>query len=266
MNFFVLALSNPLHPLEDVLQSLLEAIQETTNLPWAWCIIVLTALVRIAILPVTVKQTRSMLAMQKLQPYVKQIQQKYKGDRQALNTALMEFYKDNKVNPLASCLPLVLQIPVFISLFFVLKNYHFTGDVSFLFGFVDDITNHINASGAAGWILLSFYAISQITSSAVMVTSPDPMQRRMMMFLPLAFLPFLLKFPVGVMLYWITTNLWTLGQYLVVVKLLPDKREVRPPGKGGDSGGNKAVRPGNDPKSDSGGAVKVAPRRNKRRR
>lgn len=274
---------NPLHPLENLLDDGLTAIHTTTGLSWAWSIIALTAVVRIAIMPVTVKQTRSMMAMQRLQPYVKQLQQKYKDDRQELNKRVMEFYQTNRVNPLASCLPILLQLPVFLALFFVLKDFKpppsTSHDFSFLFGFVPDILKNINDSGFAGWTLLVFYVLSQMFSTRVMATSADPRQKMLFMFLPIAFIPFVVNFKIGVMLYWITTNLWTLAQYLVVVRLTDKNKEVVLPE---DSRGNKKVvvpkaakadlarKQGSKGSTQNSQPVRQAPsgtaRRNKRRR
>lgn len=276
-----------LEPLEDPLEQLLTQIHLTTGLTWAWSIIALTALVRTVILPITVKQTRSMLAMQKLQPYVKQLQQKYKDDRQALNQAMMEFYRSNRVNPLASCLPLLLQIPIFTALFFVLRDFqppqNTSQNLGFLWGFVNDITRDLNDVGIQGWILLVFYVGSQMFSTMVMSTSPDPRQKWLFMLLPVFFVPFVINFPVGVMLYWITTNLWTFGQHMVVVRLTNTDREiVLPPdakgrqktitpkgqrpstskGSQGSSGPRGATRGDDAP----AGSASARARRNKRRR
>lgn len=280
-----------LSPIENLLEHLLTLLHTQAGLTWAWSIIALTALVRLAIFPLTAKQTRSSLAMQRLAPYQKQLQAKYKDDRAALNVAMMEFYKDNKVNPLASCLPLLIQLPVFLSLFFVLKHPETfaggAGDFSWMFGFVDDIRQHINNSltgsaaakfnpdvaqnwAASGWILLVFYIASQMLSTVTMMTSPNPQQKWIFMLLPLFFAPFILRFPVGVMLYWITTNLWSLFQYLLVVRFSNTDKEVVMPA---DSKGRKKVVAG--PPSNTGGAKgaagsgsapHTAPRRNKRRK
>ena len=93
------------------------------GLTWAWAIIVLTLIVRIVILPLTIKQIRSMQRLQIHAPELKAIQQKYKHDKQKMNEEVMKFYRENNVNPLASCLPLLLQIPIFLALFFVLKDF-----------------------------------------------------------------------------------------------------------------------------------------------
>lgn len=221
-----------LGPIESLMKTTLYAIHDATGFTWAWCIIVLTVVVRVAILPITAKQTTSMKKMQQLQPYILQLQERYKHDRQELTQRTMEFYRDNKHNPLASCLPLLIQIPIFISLFFTLKSFAThppkgpASDLSFLGGFIEDITDKINAVGVAGAALVVIYVASQILSSRVMATSSSPAQRLMFYILPIVFVPFILGFPVGVMLYWITTNLWTLGQYLVISSMYTPSGEV----------------------------------------
>ncbi len=279
-----------LSPIEAVLEDLLVWIHETASLSWAWSIIALTAIVRLVIFPITAKQTRSSLAMQRLAPYQKQLQAKYKDDRAALNQAVMEFYRDNKVNPLASCLPLLIQIPIFLALFFVLKDFSApsgtSSDFSWLGSFVDDIRQHINNGmsakdmaaadpdveknwGAAGWILLLVYIGSQMLSTVTMMTSPNPQQKWIFLLLPLFFAPFILQFPVGVMLYWITTNLWSLFQYLLVVRFTDTDKEVVLPV---DSKGRKKVvapkasNTGSGSSSAGGAGTPPTARRNKRRK
>src|SRR2546423_3702598 len=112
-----------LSPLENALAWLLEHLHDSVGLSWGWSIVALTVIVRIAIVPVMVKQIHSTQAMQVHMPEMKAIQQKYKGDRQRLNEELMKFYKENSINPAAPCLPLLLQIPIFFALYFVLKNF-----------------------------------------------------------------------------------------------------------------------------------------------
>ena len=95
---------------------------DTVGLPWGPAIIALTVVVRIVLIPLTIKQFRSMAALQQLAPEIKSLQEKYKGDRQRLNQEMMKFYQENKVNPFGSCLPLLLQMPVFLALFFMLRE------------------------------------------------------------------------------------------------------------------------------------------------
>jgi YidC/Oxa1 family membrane protein insertase len=272
-----------LSPIENALEQLLVWIHDTTSFTWAWSIIALTAIVRLAIFPLTAKQTRSSLAMQRLAPYQKQIQAKYKDDRAAMNQAMMEFYRDNKVNPLASCLPLLIQIPIFLSLFFVLKDFTpppgTSDDFSWLWGFITDIRQNINNGNdnfpknwwASGWILLVVYIASQMLSTVTMMTSPNPQQKWIFLLLPLFFAPFILQFSVGVMLYWITTNLWSLGQYLLIVRFTNTDKEVVMPA---DSKGRKKVVGNSSSNKDAAtstaaakrGGSQTAPRRNKRRK
>src|SRR5665811_1613892 len=101
-----------LQPLVDVLFTVLSYIHEELSLSWGWSIVVLTVIVRIFLIPLTVRQFKSMRAMQELQPQIKKLQEKYKSDKQTLNKKMMEFYQENEVSPFGSCLPLVLQMPV----------------------------------------------------------------------------------------------------------------------------------------------------------
>ena len=110
-------------PDRERLRWLLEHLHDSVGLSWGWSIIGLTIIVRILLVPLMVRQIHSMQAMQAHMPEMKAIQKKYKGDRQRLNEELMKFYKENSINPAASCLPLVFQLPIFFALYFVLKNF-----------------------------------------------------------------------------------------------------------------------------------------------
>src|SRR5712691_3579824 len=112
-----------LAPLEHLLRHVLDWLDSTVGCPWAWSIVALTVLVRMLIVPLTVRQIHSMQNLQRHAPEMKEIQRKYKGDKQKQNEELMKFYKENKINPAASCLPIIPQIPVFFSLYFVPRNY-----------------------------------------------------------------------------------------------------------------------------------------------
>ena len=118
INFFA---SNPLQPLIDIFESILKFFHDTVGLQWGWAIIALTVLVRACLLPLTFKQFHSMQRLAHLQPEMKKIQERYKGDKERQNQEMMKFYRENKVNPFASCLPMVAQFPVFISLYYMLR-------------------------------------------------------------------------------------------------------------------------------------------------
>ena len=217
-----------LEPIEGPLTSLLEWLHTSVGLSWAWSIVALTILVRIVLLPLTVRQIHSMQSMQAHMPEMKALQQRYKDDKQKRNEELMKFYKENKINPAASCLPIAFQIPVFISLFFVLKGFekevlpqYPSSDLHWLH-LVPDITAAAS-SHWSGYLLLALYAISQTLSTLLMSQTMDKTQRTLLLILPIAFLFVVLNFPSGLVIYWVTTNLWTVGQGLITRRLMPKK-------------------------------------------
>jgi YidC/Oxa1 family membrane protein insertase len=216
-----------LGPIEEALTSVLEWLHSSGGLPWGISIIALTLMVRVVIVPLTIKQIRSMQRLQVLAPQLKSLQQKYKNDKKRQQEEVMKFYRDNKVNPAASCLPILLQIPIFIALFFVLRDFedevwrpkYPDSDLGFL-SIVPNITADIN-SHWSGWLLLVLYVGSQLLSTLLMAATLDKTQRAIFIALPFVFVPFILTFPTGLLLYWVTTNLWTIGQGLVTRRLLP---------------------------------------------
>lgn len=229
-----------LSPVENVLTELLVWFHDSVGLTWAWSIVALTVLVRILLVPLAIKQIHSMQSLQLHAPEMKAIQQRYRNDRQRQSEELMKFYKENKINPYASCLPIVFQIPIFIALFFVLRDFEkeifpdFPASSLDWIGLVD-ITEP--TSQAWGPVLLVVYVASQLTSTWLMSTTMQSnAQRYLLMALPVFFIPFILHFPSGLMIYWLTTNLWTTGQGIVTRQLmpkptLPPKRSSRTPPK-----------------------------------
>ena len=237
-------LFSPLTPIENLLRHALDWLHGTVGLPWAWSIVALTLIVRIALVPLTVRQIHSMQAMQAHMPEMKAIQQKYKADKKRQQEELMKFYRENKINPAASCLPLVAQLPVFFALYFVLRHFSKNppaGSLSWLH-IVPNIAEHANAHWS-GYLLLVIYAASQVSSTYFMSATMDKTQRYLMMVLPIFFITFLLRFPMGLVVYWVTTNLWTVGQGLVTRRLTqktppatPQRRSSRAPAKDDDAG------------------------------
>jgi YidC/Oxa1 family membrane protein insertase len=223
------------------------------------------------LVPLTVRQIHSMQSLQKHAPEMKEIQRKYKGDRQKLNEELMKFYRENHINPAASCLPLVAQLPVFFALYLVLRHFERYvapgADLSWLH-IVPDITKNANTHWS-GYLLLAIYAGSQVLSSYFMSTTMDKTQRVIMMIVPLVFITVVAHFPTGLVLYWVTTNLWTVGQGLITRRLVP-KTPLPPTG-----GMRRSSRtPPKEPKDGSGTAAPTrapaarpaAPRRVKRKK
>src|SRR5215204_158253 len=228
-------IANVLQPLIDVCQAILEfwhdLIDENDNLSGSWgiAIILMTFTVRLAILPLTFKGVKSMQRLQTLQPAIKQIQERYKDDKQRMNQEVMAFYQREKVNPLGSCLPLVLQIPFFIALFQLLRSPQFKADIADNpgFYFIDDLADKVTEPVVLG-VLIVLYVGTQLAASLVTAFSADPTQRRIMLALPFVFVIFIVNFQAGLIVYWITTNVWTIGQQLLVKKLYP-KPEPREP-------------------------------------
>ena len=251
-----------LTPIENILTDVLIWLHDTVGFTWAWSIVALTVIVRMLLVPVALRQIHSMQSLQLHAPEMKAIQQRYKDNRQKQSEELMKFYRENKINPYAACLPIVFQIPIFISLFFVLKDFEkevfpdFAGSSLDWLGLVN-ITENVKT----GWgpLLLLVYVASQLTSTWLMSTQmQSTAQRVMIMVLPIAFIPFILNFPSGLMIYWLTTNLWTTGQGIVTRRLMPrpappPKRTSRTPPKEASSNG--------EPSSSSSSKPAAAPSR-----
>ncbi len=256
--------ANPLQPLIDVCEQVLLFFHDSVGVGWGLAIILLTITVRLVLLPLTLKQVTSMQRLQVLAPEMKKIQEKYKDDKQRQQQEMMKFYRENKVNPLASCLPLLFQLPFFIALYYMLREdlkvdmcpgieefavakgtsvgdvtctqfgdsayaaaHHLTVmDPSFLF--IPDLT--AKATGGVLVILVVMYVASQLASGLLSSASMDKNQRMIMLALPIVFVAFIINFPAGLMVYWITTNCWTIVQQLIVRKTVG---VVKPAGAGG---------------------------------
>jgi YidC/Oxa1 family membrane protein insertase len=245
--------------LETVMRHVLNWFHSNLGLTWAWSIVATTIVVRMLLVPLTIKQIHSMQNLQKHAPQMKEIQKKYKHDRQKQNEELMKFYRENKINPAASCLPMLLQLPVFIALYYTLRNFqsHFHvgphADLSFLH-FIPSISAHTTTHWG-GYVLLFVYVASQMASSFFMMTTTDKTQRTLFMIMPLVFVFIIARFPAGLVLYWVTTNLWTVGQGLITRRLVGktpapavEKRSSRTPPKDDGSSGNGAKREPPQPK------------------
>jgi YidC/Oxa1 family membrane protein insertase len=281
MPIAVNTVANILQPLINVADAVLSYFHDDLGLAWGGAIILLTVITRALLIPLTYKQIKGMRALQAFQPQIKELQAKYKNDRQRLSQEMMKFYQENKINPLASCIPLLAQLPIFITLFYTLRGplredmcgqtTMSCGDVPFdavqdsataadfqgmipglvkagtvtqgqaenvfnnfsaikpltaavssfgeSFLIIPDLTG--NAVGSVLIILIVLYVGTQLLSGLVTATTGDRNQRILMMVLPFIFIPFIISFPAGLILYWITTNVWTFGQQVVVNKVIP---------------------------------------------
>jgi YidC/Oxa1 family membrane protein insertase len=247
--------------LEHVARHVLNWLHFSAHLPWAWSIVALTVIVRMLLVPLTVKQIHSMQNLQRFAPQMKEIQKKYKSDKAKQNEELMKFYRENSINPAASCLPMLAQFPVFIALYYALRNFSrepatlHPGGLSFLH-FIPSIAEK-TTSHWGGFVLLVVYVGSQMASTLYMSATADKTQRTIFMLMPLVFVFVIARFPAGLVLYWVTTNLWTVGQGLITRRLMPktpapslfDKKSSRtPPRDDGDAGGNGAKKGPEPPK------------------
>jgi YidC/Oxa1 family membrane protein insertase len=239
--------ANVLQPLIDFFEAILLFFHDNVGMGWGASIVALTVVARAALMPLTLKQFKSMQNMVKFQPEIKRLQERYKGDRERLNQEMMKFYRENKVNPFASCLPLVAQLPVFLALFYMLRKdlrYDICPTVNppglanprpcgaggageFLF--IPDLTD--KATGGVLVTLIVLYVGSQLLSTILMSTATDRTQRIIFLALPFVFVIFVISFPAGLLVYWITTNFWTIVQQTIVRKRLGP---MRPPSEDGE--------------------------------
>jgi YidC/Oxa1 family membrane protein insertase len=187
-------------------------------------IILLTIGIRVALLPLTIKQTRSMHELQKIQPKLKAVQEKYKDDKQKQQEEMMKLYQENKVNPLGGCLPTLLQLPIMILLFRMLldpKTFQ-AHPPRFLF-LLPNLTQTLNKAIPHGWISALPYGVLLVvvvltTYLPQKMMSQDAQQDRMMLIMS-AFMAWIsLGLPAGVLLYWVTTNIWTVAQQYVMLR------------------------------------------------
>jgi YidC/Oxa1 family membrane protein insertase len=215
----VIPLANILQPLIDAAEWVILGLHDDLGLGWGMAIVGLTFVTRLLILPLSVKQISSMRHLQQHAPELKALQDRYKDDKERLQREMMAFYKENKINPLASCWPLLLQLPVFFALFQLLQSDSFKEDVlsdppeGFLF--IPNLTE--NASGGELVILLALFIGTQLGAGLVMSSRVQDRNQKLIMYgLPFIFAPFIATVPAGLGLYWISTNVWTLGQQWVV--------------------------------------------------
>ena len=215
---------------------------------WALSIVGLTITIRALLIPVMVKQIRSMRQMQLIQPQMKAVQEKYKHDRERMSQEMMKLYKDNDTNPFASCLPILVQMPIFFSLFALLRhavqghgNGFLSDSAATSFGTSPWLHTVLGASltnthghhttQIIAPVLVVLMTLTQFLTSRQILTKNMPpsamtgsyaQQQKIMMYaLPIVFSVSSFGFPIGLMLYWTASNLWTMGQQYVVIKASP---------------------------------------------
>jgi YidC/Oxa1 family membrane protein insertase len=247
--------SSILSPLSNFFFYILSLIHGT-GISWSWSIVVLTIIVRIILIPLTWRQIKSMRALQALAPEIKALQEKYKDNKQLLNQKTMEFYQENKVSPFGSCLPLLLQMPVFFGLYYMLREQGQPGGafafpnptVSWLW--IQDITKF-------DIILMFLYIASQFIASWQTSRKSVGQQKAIAYMMPIVVGVFMFigKWPAGLFIYWFTSNVWTIAQQYVAERMMPmpvpamatsAKKDAAPraPAKGGSTASKAAATPG----------------------
>jgi len=223
---------------------------KTSGVSWALSIIGLVVLIRIILIPLFVKQIKSQRALTALQPHLKEIQKKYKDDRQKQSEEMMKLYKEHKTNPLASCFPILAQAPIFFSLFTVLNGIGKNPPKAHGVLTQLDVDNAAKATifGAkisqtflgsndgnvklVTVLLIAFMSLTTFTTQRQLMVKGMPkmdssnnmmlQQQKIMLYLfPIIFAVSGVNFPIGVLIYWSTTNLWTWGQQFYVIKRNP---------------------------------------------
>jgi YidC/Oxa1 family membrane protein insertase len=207
-------IASVLQPLVDAEEKVLEALHGL-GLGWGLAIVGLTLLVRVAIVPVTLRQLRAQRRLASHMPELKRLRERHGDDPDRLRKETIAYYQEHGVNPLGAFLPLLIQIPIFISLYALMRQDVKSG----LFGhdgflFIPDLT--ASAHGAVLVTLVLCYMTSQLASSLIATRTLQGGQRKLMVALPLLFVGVATRFPAGLLVYWITSSLWSLGQQLVL--------------------------------------------------
>src|SRR5919205_571889 len=213
-------LENLFGPLINVFSNGLEFFH-SMGAPWWLSIAILTVIVRSLLFPLTIKQVKSMRAMQDLKPEMDRLRAKYKDNKQRQQEELMKLYQERKVNPLGGCLPLLVQMPIFITMYYVIRGFDQTHP-SFASGGIllfKDLT-----VADRFYILLVLSPVPMLAASEITAKNVDPQQRWLMRLLPVGFTVFLLQFPAGLFMYWITSNLVTLVQNYLIYNHGPGRK------------------------------------------
>ena len=179
---------------------------------WGWTIIVLTVLIKLVFFPLSAASYRSMAKMKLVTPKMQAIRERHKGDPAKMNQEMMELYKTEKINPLGGCLPIVVQIPVFIALYWVLLASVEMRNAPWL-GWIHDL-----ASPDPFYILPVVMAVSMFIQTKLNPTPPDPIQAKVMLFMPIVFSVMFFFFPAGLVLYWVVNNILSIAQQWVITK------------------------------------------------
>jgi YidC/Oxa1 family membrane protein insertase len=223
--------ANLFSPIVAILGEVLLYFHSALGAPWWLSIALLTVVIRTLLFPLTVKQVKSMRAMQDLKPEMDRIRAQYRDNRQKQQEETMKLYQERKVNPLGGCLPILVQMPIFIGIFYVIRQfggYSLGGRTlppeypSFREG---GILWFQNLSIADPYYILPVVsALTMLAATEITAKNIDPQQRWLMRLLPIGITVFLFNFPAGLFVYWITSNLVTLTQNYIIYHHGPGRR------------------------------------------
>lgn len=200
---------------------LLEKIHALVN-NWGWAIILLTIFIKLVFFPLSAASYKSMARMKEVQPRLLEMKERYKGEPQKLNQAMMEMYRKEKINPLGGCFPVLIQIPVFIALYWVLLASVEMRAAPWL-GWIQDLSKPDTLFGvwfgAPIGLLPILMAISMFIQTKLNPTPPDPVQAKLMMIMPIVFSFMFFFFPAGLVLYWVVNNILSIAQQWQINKI-----------------------------------------------
>lgn len=257
-------------PIVDVLGAVLRFFHYDLGVEWWLSIVLLTVVVRTLLFPLTLKQIKSMRAMQELRPEMQRIQRQYRNNPQLRNQELMKLYQERNVNPLGGCLPLLVQMPIFIGIFYVIREF---GGYSYG-GKVVEPSEPTFETGGILWfqdlsqmdpyyILPILSALTMLAGTEISAKYMEPQQRWIMRIVPFAITLFLWNFPAGLFVYWISNNLVTIAQNYFIYNYGPGRRHEEEP----DSKKSPGRAPGSPtPESSTEDPQKRAAKAAKRRR
>ena len=185
---------------------------------WGWAIILLTILIKLAFYKLSETSYRSMAKMKQFSPKIQSIRERYGSDRQKMNQAMMDMYKQEKINPLGGCWPILIQIPVFIALYWVLLESVELRQAEFIFWLNDLSTKD------PYYVLPLIMGASMYFQQKLNPAPPDPMQAKIMQMLPIIFTAFFAFFPSGLVLYWVVNNLLSIAQQWRITKIITSSK------------------------------------------
>jgi YidC/Oxa1 family membrane protein insertase len=268
---------NVFGPIVGILGTVLLYFHQNLGVAWWLSIVILTVIVRSLLFPLTVKQVKSMRAMQDLKPRMDRVRAQFKDNPQRQREEMAKLYQDQGVNPLGGCLPILVQMPVFIGMFYVIRKFGGTPGrtppeyESFTHGGILWFQDLSHADPY--YILPIVSALTMLAATEITSKNVDPQQRWLMRLLPVGFTAFLLNFPAGLFMYWITSNLMTLGQNYVIYNYGPgrkkpdsEKSEAKGKGSPGNGSDGKQTSQNNSQEDAAKQAAKIAKRKRRKKK